>query len=158
MHKFRSMVHEPENLGSLITGDLDNRITRIGKFLRRYKIDELPQLIDVLKGDMSVVGPRPEVPRLIEYYPMEIKTIVLSVRPGITDIASIVFRNESVLLGKSVNPEQEYIDNILPKKLTYYQQYVKDQSLVTDLRIIVNTIISVFLAESKDLRGRGVHN
>lgn len=143
IHKFRTMTVTQPGAAMQITVGNDARITRIGDFLRHYKIDELPQLIDVLQGTMSLVGPRPEVPKYVALYPEPTKSIVLSVRPGITDLASIEYRSESDLLGKSSNPEQTYIDEVMPAKLAYCVQYVQQQSLWLDIQIIVRTFLAI---------------
>lgn len=144
IHKFRTMtVRQPGQEGLALTVGQDNRVTRVGAVLRHYKIDELPQLIDVLKGDMSLVGPRPEVPKYVDCYPPEQRTQVLSVRPGITDLASIEFRHENQMLASSPNPEQTYIEEVLPIKLRYYCEYVQQQSLLGDLRIIWRTLFAI---------------
>ena len=116
IHKFRTMRVNAEQAGQLTVG-ADVRITRIGAFLRAHRLDELPQLIDVFLGDMSLVGPRPEVPRYVAHYPAALRDVVLSVRPGITDPASLRFRNESEQLAAAADPEREYIEVILPAKL-----------------------------------------
>ncbi len=136
--KFRTM--RPSEEGIKLTIGRDTRITRCGYFLRKYKLDELPQLINVLKGDMSLVGPRPEVPEYVKFYPENLKKEVLSVPVGITDYASIEFHNENELLAGSKQPEIDYIEKILPIKLAYYQQYVKEQSLYLDIVIIFKTL------------------
>ena len=138
IYKFRSM--RQDNAGLQITVGEDARITRSGRFIRAYKLDELPQLINVLRGDMSVVGPRPEVPRYVALYPAEVRAEVLSVRPGITDLASVQYRSESTLLAQSSNPEQTYVDTILPAKLALCRQYVRERSFWLDLRIIGMTL------------------
>jgi lipopolysaccharide/colanic/teichoic acid biosynthesis glycosyltransferase len=143
IHKFRTMTVAQPSTAMQITVGQDARITRIGAFLRHYKIDELPQLIDVLKGSMSLVGPRPEVPKYVALYPEAVKSIVLSVRPGITDLASIEYRSESELLGKSSNPEQTYIEEVMPAKLAYCVQYVEQQSIWLDIQIIARTFIAI---------------
>jgi lipopolysaccharide/colanic/teichoic acid biosynthesis glycosyltransferase len=112
----------------------------VGKFLRRHKLDELPQLVDVLRGDMSLVGPRPEVSKYVAAYPRELRDTVLSVRPGITDLASITFRNESSLLGQSSDPERTYVEDVLPAKLQQHAKYVKQHSLFGDVAIILRTV------------------
>ncbi|RKZ52971.1 MAG: sugar transferase [Candidatus Parabeggiatoa sp. nov. 3] len=140
--KFRTML--PDNKGPKLTLNNDARITRCGHFLRRYKLDELPQLINVLKGEMSLVGPRPEVPEYVAYYPDALKEYVLSVPVGITDYASIEFHNESELLAASKQPEISYIENILPLKLAYHQKYVKEQSLYLDIVLIFKTLKRIF--------------
>jgi lipopolysaccharide/colanic/teichoic acid biosynthesis glycosyltransferase len=141
--KFRTMHANAEKLGIQLTSRNDSRVTTAGTFLRKYKIDELPQFINVLTGDMSIVGPRPEVPKYVAYYPQNVRDIVLSVRPGITDRASIEFKDENELLDTSDNPEQTYIQNILPIKLKYYTDYVADQSFIGDIKIIVDTISAI---------------
>jgi lipopolysaccharide/colanic/teichoic acid biosynthesis glycosyltransferase len=126
--------------GIKLTIGYDSRITKCGHFLRQYKVDELPQLLNVLKGEMSIVGPRPEVPEYVELYPDGIKEYVLSVPVGITDYASIEFRNESDMLATSQQPEVDYVEKILPLKLAYHQQYVRDQSVYLDVRLIFRTL------------------
>jgi lipopolysaccharide/colanic/teichoic acid biosynthesis glycosyltransferase len=138
--KYRTMVPGAEQQGEKITIGQDPRITRVGYFLRKYKLDELPQLFNVLKGDMSLVGPRPEVPEYIEYYPGVAKNEVLSIRPGITDMASIEFRNENLLLMTADDPVREYIDNILPRKIELYKKYVRERTLWLDMIIIMKTV------------------
>ena len=140
-YKFRTMIPDAEKKGLLLTTARDNRVTRSGHFLRKYKLDELPQLFNVLKGEMSLVGPRPEVPRYVECYPDFIREIVFSVPPGITDLASIEFKDENKLLKESANPEETYIKQILPIKLNYYSKYVSDRSLKGDFFIsLVRTL------------------
>lgn len=141
--KFRTMVVDAEKHGRQITVGNDSRITRSGKFLRHYKLDELPQLFNVLLGDMSLVGPRPEVPRYIAEYSSEDREIILSVRPGITDNASIEFCSENELLGKSLNPERTYIEEVLPIKIAYYKDYVQSNSLWGDLIIVLKTFRAI---------------
>ena len=144
IHKFRTMATATATKGLQLTVGADPRITRSGRWLRKYKLDELPQLIDVLLGTMSLVGPRPEVPKYVEYYPREQKDIVLSVRPGITDNASIEYRDENDILAESDNPEQDYIEKILPVKLGYYLRYVAQRSMTGDIAIILRTIRAIF--------------
>lgn len=139
--KFRTMVVDAESKGGKITVGDDPRITRIGKFLRKYKLDELPQLLNVIKGEMSLVGPRPEVPKYVEFYPEKVKEIVFSIPPGITDFASLEFRNENELLSASLDPNKEYLENILPIKLEHYQRYVLERSLLKDCFLILRTIL-----------------
>ena len=139
IHKFRTMSHGAP-AGLQITVGTDARITHAGKWLRRTKLDELPQLIDVLRGAMSVVGPRPEVPRYVAIYPPELRDKVLSVRPGITDLASIQFRDESALLALAADPEREYREVVLPAKLRLAAQYVDQATLAFDLRLIGLTL------------------
>lgn len=146
MLKFRTMrVAESDGEGRQITVGGDPRITRAGQLLRGSKLDELPQLINVLWGDMSLVGPRPEVLRYVALYPADARAEVLSVRPGITDEAALEFRDESALLARAANPEQAYIEDVLPRKIALYQQYVRSRSFVGDLRILVRTV-AVLLA------------
>lgn len=140
--KFRTMSPRTDETRHLTVGD-DCRITRVGHFLRHYKIDELPQLINVLYGTMSLVGPRPEVPRYVACYPPDARRIVLSVAPGITDWASILYRDENRILGQASDPEKAYVDTILPIKLRYYMRYVQERSLWTDLQIICRTLVAI---------------
>jgi len=137
--KFRSMRVDAEQSGQLTVGDRDPRITPVGVFLRKSKLDELPQLINVLKGEMSLVGPRPEVAKYLAVYPEKYLKI-LDVRPGITDPASIAFIEESALLAQSEHPEQTYIEEILPQKLKLQLAYVEEQSALKDLSIILKTV------------------
>lgn len=139
IHKFRTMRVNAEKSGRLTVG-ADSRITRSGHFLRKTKIDELPQLIDVLLGRMSLVGPRPEVQEFIDCYPADVRQLVLSVRPGITDKASIEMVDESEILAQYDDARQAYIDIILPIKQAYYVEYVDSQSLFFDLKLILLTI------------------
>jgi lipopolysaccharide/colanic/teichoic acid biosynthesis glycosyltransferase len=144
IYKFRTMVADHEHVRhSGITVGADPRITRAGSLLRKYKLDELPQFINVLRGEMSLVGPRPEVPRYVATYPPKTRDQVLSVRPGITDLASIAYRNESELLGRAENPEAFYVQVILPKKLDICLQYIATRSLWLDITIIWRTILAI---------------
>lgn len=140
IHKFRTMRVDAPRLGPQITIGDDTRITRSGRWLRASKVDELPQLWDVLRGAMSLVGPRPEVPRYVAMYPAELREVVLSVRPGITDPASLSFRNESELLAKAADPEREYVEVVMPMKLTLAADYVRNASLGGDIRLILATL------------------
>jgi lipopolysaccharide/colanic/teichoic acid biosynthesis glycosyltransferase len=142
--KFRTMIVRGSAKDLEITIGADSRITKCGAILRRYKIDELPQLLNVLLGDMSLVGPRPEVPRYVATYPADIRAIVLSIRPGITDAASIHFRRENELLSQSQDPEKTYIEEIMPMKLGYCVRYVQSRTAVSDLKIIAQTIAAIF--------------
>lgn len=137
--KFRTMHRDSDKKGLLTVGNKDPRITRIGTFLRRYKLDELPQLFNVLSGTMSLVGPRPEVRKYVVMYSEEQKK-VLRAKPGITDFASIEYSNENELLSGSENPEQLYINEIMPAKLKLNLKYIQEQGLMTDLKIIFKTI------------------
>ncbi|WP_441613324.1 MULTISPECIES: sugar transferase [unclassified Cupriavidus] len=143
IHKFRTMVVSGEGKGPLITIGADRRITASGAFLRKYKLDELAQLIDVFTGEMSLVGPRPEVPKYVALYPADVRETVLSVRPGITDLASIEYKDENALLGKSADPERTYVEEVMPAKLRYCVEYVRNRSLWLDLRIIYRTVVAV---------------
>lgn len=143
IHKFRTMHMDSEKRGLQITVGADSRVTQVGQWLRKYKLDELPQLIDVWLGYMSVVGPRPEVPRYVAFYPDDVREIVLSVRPGITDNASIEFKDENEILGRSSNPERAYVQEILPIKLRYYVEYVRSRNLIGDVAIIVRTLLAL---------------
>lgn len=140
IHKFRTMRHDPAGKGLQITVGADSRITRVGAFLRRTKLDELPQLMDVWVGSMSLVGPRPEVPRYVAHYPSDIKDKVLSVRPGITDIASIEYRDESAVLARAADPERAYIEEVMPHKLALAASYVDQASVWMDIKLIFRTI------------------
>lgn len=141
IHKFRTM--RADGAGPLITSTHDHRVTRIGAVLRRTKLDELPQLIDVLVGDMSLVGPRPEVPAYVAMWPAEAREMILSLRPGITDPASIVLRNESDVLAAAADPEDHYVNSLLPRKVAMYVDYVRNQSFGLDMRVLVNTMRAV---------------
>lgn len=143
IYKFRTMHPGADIKGPQLTVGGDGRITRAGVWLRRSKADELPQFFNVLLGDMSVVGPRPEVPRYVAQYPAQVRSVVLSVRPGVTDLASIAFRNESEVLARSPDPEKTYLEQILPAKLRWAQQYVRTRSIWLDLRIIGWTVLAV---------------
>ena len=142
VYKFRSMIVDADKKGLLSIGKdgRDPRVTKIGYILRKYKLDELPQLINVLKGDMSLVGPRPEVRKYVDLYDDNQKEI-LKVRPGITDIASITFKNENDLLSQSPNPEDYYIQEIMPKKISLSLEYVKTRTLIKDIKLIFKTIL-----------------
>jgi len=140
--KFRSMRPGSEAGGQITVGARDPRITGIGHFLRRTKLDELPQLINIVKGDMSVVGPRPEVPRYVALYTAE-QRAVLSVRPGLTSMASIAYINENEVLGRSSEPERAYVEEVMPAKLALDLHYVRERSLALDLHIIAATILRI---------------
>jgi len=138
--KFRTMVVDaPQRGGPITSGHDDPRITRVGRFLRRWKFDELPQFVNVVMGEMSLVGPRPEVPRYVEMFRSDYVEI-LTIRPGITDLASIKFRDEASLLAGSANPEQTYVHEILPQKLALAREYVARTSLGLDVRILFRTV------------------
>lgn len=139
LFKFRTMFTDADKKGLLTVGGRDPRITPIGYYLRKYKLDELPQLLNVLIGDMSIVGPRPEVKKYVDMYTEEQRR-VLFVKPGITDYASLNYFDENELLAKSQNPEQTYINEIMPAKLRLNAQYIMDVGLVTDVKIIFKTL------------------
>jgi lipopolysaccharide/colanic/teichoic acid biosynthesis glycosyltransferase len=141
--KFRSMYMDADKRGLLTVGGRDPRVTPIGYYLRKYKIDELPQLINVLVGDMSLVGPRPEVRKYVDYYTAE-QMKVLTVKPGMTDNASIEFIDENELLSKAENPEEYYIKELIPLKTKIYLAYVENQSFLIDLQIIFKTVVKIF--------------
>jgi lipopolysaccharide/colanic/teichoic acid biosynthesis glycosyltransferase len=137
--KFRTMVVDAPALGPSVTAEGDARVTALGRFLRRWKLDELPQLWNVVRGDMSLVGPRPEVPEFVALYPTDVRDQVLSVRPGITDETSLQYRHESKLLRGASDPRATYVEEIMPAKLRSYVEYVRHRSLWGDIRILVAT-------------------
>jgi lipopolysaccharide/colanic/teichoic acid biosynthesis glycosyltransferase len=139
IYKFRTMVADAPARGGQLTTGADPRITRVGRILRKTKVDELPQLINVLIGDMSIVGPRPEVPKYVELFASDYRDI-LSVRPGITDPASVKYRDEGKLLAAAADPEAAYIEQILPEKIALARQYIERSSLAYDLGIIIQTL------------------
>lgn len=143
IHKFRTMAADAPARGLPLTVGADPRITRVGGFLRRTRIDELPQFIDVLQGSMSLVGPRPEVPRYVAHYPPELRERALSVRPGITDPASLAHIDEAALLARAADPEREYIQRILPAKLQHAVDYAERASLGTDVVVLGRTLIAL---------------
>lgn len=138
--KFRTMRQTAPGEGPQITVGQDRRITAAGQWLRRTKLDELPQLINVLRGEMSLVGPRPEVPYYMEKYAPEQRRIILSVRPGITDFAAIEFSQESDILAGASDPEEAYVREVMPQKFALYDRYVREQSLWLDLTLIARTL------------------
>ena len=142
LYKFRTMFLNSDNKGLLTVGNNDKRITKLGYYLRKNKLDELPQLINVLNGTMSLVGPRPEVRKYVNLYNSEQKSI-LDVKPGITDLASIMYYNENEILANSVNPEQTYINEIMPIKLEINKKYINEMSLLTDFKIIFKTFMKL---------------
>ena len=139
MFKFRSMRVTPVGSGPLVTTAGDRRVTTVGRFLRRHKLDELPQLVNVIRGEMSLVGPRPEVARHARAYPVEYQR-VLSVRPGIVDYAALEYRDEEELLARSSDPEVAYIQDVLPSKIRLYFRYIEEMSMKTDLVLIARTV------------------
>ena len=140
IHKFRTMRADAPDLGPQVTVGVDPRITRIGHVLRHYRIDELPQFIDVLLGRMSLVGPRPEVPKFVAVYPAELKAKVLAVRPGLTDPAALAHIDEAALLAAAADPEREYIEHILPRKLALQAEYAAQATLWSDLVVLGRTL------------------
>ncbi len=140
MYKFRTMVVNAEQLGGPTTSEDDTRVTNVGRFLRKHKLDELPQLINVLKGEMSLVGPRPEVSQVINLLPREKQNIILSVKPGITDFASLQFSEEGKIVSRVKDPHEAYLKKIWPAKIRLQLKYVEEQSFFTDIRIILKTI------------------
>ena len=140
--KFRTMLVDADKLGLLTVGNRDVRVTKLGFYLRKFKLDELPQLVNVLTGDMSFVGPRPEVRKYVELY-NSVQLQVLNVRPGITDLASIMFRNENELLSAQQDPDSYYINVIMPKKLEINLEYLKESTLLKDIFVIFKTIRSI---------------
>jgi lipopolysaccharide/colanic/teichoic acid biosynthesis glycosyltransferase len=143
LFKFRSMREGSEPKGALTVGNRDSRITRVGYFLRRSKLDELPQLLNVLNGSMSIVGPRPELRRFVDFYTGEQKK-VLAVRPGITDWASIEYINENELLAKADDPEKRYVEEIMPAKINLNMRFINNPSTGHYFRIIFRTILGIF--------------
>jgi lipopolysaccharide/colanic/teichoic acid biosynthesis glycosyltransferase len=143
VYKFRSMVIDADKLGAKVTASHDPRITRIGRLLRKSKIDELPQLFNVLTGDISLVGPRPEVPYYVSKWPDACKKTVLSVKPGITDYATLFYNDEQAVLAKANDPEKAYLEKVMPHKLKMYGQYVEDQNLWLDIRLIFATLLKM---------------
>lgn len=142
LYKFRTMRPDSDSKGLLTVGARDSRITRVGYFLRKYKIDEFPQLLNILKGDMSIVGPRPEVRKYVDLYTPE-QMRVLSVRPGLTDYASIRYVNENEVLAASDDPERTYIEEVMPAKLALNLQYIDNQSLKEDFKLIFKTFTAI---------------
>lgn len=140
--KFRSMRSNADKSGLLTVGGRDSRITKVGYYIRKYKVDELPQLINVLLGDMSLVGPRPEVRKYVDLYTAD-QLNVLNAKPGITDYASIEYSNENEILGKAADPEKVYIEEIMPAKLKLNLKYIEEQGILTDLKIIFRTVFKI---------------
>ena len=152
--KFRTMYAGAETRGHKITVGDDPRVTRAGRLLRKLKLDELPQLFNVVAGEMSLVGPRPEVPRYVEFYPEEIRRQVLSVRPGITDFASIMYKDESAVLAGHADPEEMYVNVVLPDKLKHYVRYVSERTLWLDFKIVLLTLREVLRRGESGRRSR----
>ncbi|CCK78975.1 sugar transferase [Desulfobacula toluolica] len=153
IYKFRSMIIDADKLGAKVTASYDLRITRIGKLLRKTKIDELPQLFNVLMGDISLVGPRPEVPYYVAKWPDACKKTILSVKPGITDYATLYYNDEQAVLAKADDPEKAYLNEVMPHKLEMYKQYVKEQSFWLDIRIILATLLKMVGFGKKSQQG-----
>ncbi len=145
MYKFRTMLVNADKIGGHSTSDDDPRLTKIGKLIREYKLDELPQLINVLKGEMSFVGPRPEVPEEVELYSEEHRRMILSVQPGMTDYSSIKFHNEGEILKGSDDPHQTFREKIQPEKIRLTLKYVKEHSFWIDLKVIFQTLKIVIM-------------
>jgi lipopolysaccharide/colanic/teichoic acid biosynthesis glycosyltransferase len=143
IYKFRTMVVDAPRRGGLLTAGADPRITRVGRFLRKSKIDELPQLFNVLKGEMALVGPRPEVPKYVQFYRKDYE-VILQIKPGITDLASLKYRNEASLLAQAQNPEQEYVGRVLPDKIRMAKEYIQHSSFLFDLKLVFKTIFKLF--------------
>ncbi len=144
LFKFRTMRKDAHKQGLLTVGGRDARITKVGYFLRKYKLDELPQFINIFFGDMSFVGPRPEVRKYVDMYNTQ-QLHVLDVKPGLTDYASIEYMDENDLLAQSDEPEKTYIEEIMPAKLEYNMRYIQDQGMITDLKIIFRTLSKIIL-------------
>ena len=140
--KFRTMRPDSDRLSQITVGDRDPRVTHVGYYLRKYKLDEIPQLFNIIGGDMSVVGPRPEVPKYVQLYNAE-QGIVLSIRPGLTDYASLQYVNESEILAKAADPEKAYVNEIMPHKLELNKKYIREKSFFTDLKIILQTLLRI---------------
>jgi lipopolysaccharide/colanic/teichoic acid biosynthesis glycosyltransferase len=143
IYKFRTMVVDAEKKGLRITSGGDSRVTRVGRVLRKFKIDELPQLFNVLKGDMSLVGPRPEVEEYVKLYEKDYREI-LKRRPGVTDVSSIIFREEEVVLKNQVDPEGYYKKILLPEKIRLAKEYIEHSSFLYDLKLVLNTLHKIF--------------
>lgn len=142
LYKFRSMRVGSDKKGLLTVGGRDPRVTRVGAFIRKYKLDELPQLFNVLKGDMSLVGPRPEVRKYVDLYTPEQRK-VLSVRPGITDYASIEYMDENTILGQAEDPDKAYVDQIMPDKIRYNMKYIEHRSVKEYFKVIFLTLVHI---------------
>jgi lipopolysaccharide/colanic/teichoic acid biosynthesis glycosyltransferase len=142
IYKFRTMIADAPAQGGELTVGADSRITRIGGWLRQFKLDELPQLFNIIKGDMALVGPRPEVPRYVEMFRQDYEEI-LKLRPGLTDLASLKYRNEATLLARADNPEAEYIAHLLPDKIRLAKEYRRRAGLLFDLRLTARTVFTL---------------
>jgi lipopolysaccharide/colanic/teichoic acid biosynthesis glycosyltransferase len=142
IYKFRTMFRNAPLLGGTLTAGRDSRITKVGLFLRKTKIDELPQLFNVLRGDMSLVGPRPEVPRYVDLFRTDYENI-LSIRPGITDLASLKYRDEQMILGFAADPEREYVERVLPDKIALAKEYIRKSSFLFDVSVLLKTVLEI---------------
>lgn len=156
IHKFRTM--RVDAVGPAVSTTEDPRVTRFGRFLRSSKIDELPQLIDVLHGEMSLVGPRPEVPQYVDLWPPHLRPLILSIRPGLTDPASIALRHEGQYLSNTPDPEATYVESLLPKKAGIYADYVLHRSQLGDLAIILKTFIAILRPAGKENESARSHS
>jgi|ERR1051326_368418 lipopolysaccharide/colanic/teichoic acid biosynthesis glycosyltransferase len=145
IYKLRTMVADASEKGGLLTAGRDSRITRVGRILRKSKIDELPQLINVLRGEMTLVGPRPEVGRYVDLFRHDYEEI-LGVRPGITDLASLKYRDESAVLAVAADPEQEYITRVLPDKIMLAKEYIRRSSFLFDISLLLKTVTKILVS------------
>lgn len=152
--KFRSMVPDAEKRGAQVTGAADPRITPVGRFLRRTKLDELPQLFNVFLGQMSLVGPRPEVPRYVAEWPEADRQEILKVKPGITDYATFYYSDEQAVLARAEDPERAYLQEVMPHKLKLYRQYLQDRSFGLDLRLLLATLVRMIGLDGRSLLPR----
>jgi lipopolysaccharide/colanic/teichoic acid biosynthesis glycosyltransferase len=150
LFKFRSMFIDAESLGKITIGSRDPRITRVGFYIRRYKLDEFPQFINVIRGEMSIVGPRPEVKEYVDLYSEEQRKI-LAVKPGITDYASLTYFHENEILAKSENPQQTYIQEVMPEKIRLNEKYLANPTLLQDISIIRKTVVKMFFSRKNSL-------
>jgi lipopolysaccharide/colanic/teichoic acid biosynthesis glycosyltransferase len=147
IYKFRTMIQNaPQQEGAITVGE-DPRITRVGRFLRKTKFDELPQLVNVLKGDMALVGPRPEVPHYVKLFRKDYEEI-LKIRPGITDLASLKYRDEAVILAQSDDPEEEYVSRVLPEKIRLAKDYMNRSSFLLDVTLVLKTLLKLFVSKN----------
>ena len=146
IYKFRTMVANADRMGPALTHSGDSRITRVGQILRKWKIDELPQILNILRGEMSVVGPRPESPGYVKHYTPEQRR-VLRVKPGMAGLTQVRFRHEETLLSGSTNLEEDYIEKIMPKKLSLDLEYIENQSLLLDVKLLIQMFLSLFRAD-----------
>jgi hypothetical protein len=150
LFKFRSMFIDAESMGKITIGSRDPRITRVGFYIRRYKLDEFPQFINVIRGEMSIVGPRPEVKEYVDLYSEEQRKI-LAVKPGITDYASLTYFHENEILAKSENPQQTYIQEVMPEKIRLNEKYLANPTLLQDISIIRKTVVKMFFSRKNSL-------